>query len=60
MSPEAPPASAPRSWSWPGLRQALGIPLNVALFLLLMVMGWGSAAGFFAHPVRVGESCFTC
>jgi protein-S-isoprenylcysteine O-methyltransferase Ste14 len=37
--------------SW---RQAIGIPLNVLLFLLLMVMGWGSWAGFFAHPVRVG------
>lgn len=24
------------------------------LFLLLMVMGWGSWGGFFAHPVRVG------
>ena len=38
--------------SW---RQAIGIPLNVLLFLLLMVMGWGSWAGFFAHPVRVVE-----
>ena len=37
--------------SW---RQAIGIPLNVLLFLLLMVMGWGSWAGFFAHPVRLG------
>jgi protein-S-isoprenylcysteine O-methyltransferase Ste14 len=37
--------------SW---RQAIGIPLNVLLFLLLMVMGWGSWAGFFAHPVRIG------
>jgi protein-S-isoprenylcysteine O-methyltransferase Ste14 len=36
------------------LRQALGIPLNVLLFLLLMVMGWGSWQGFFSHPVRVG------
>jgi protein-S-isoprenylcysteine O-methyltransferase Ste14 len=35
-------------------RQAVGIPLNVLLFLLLMVMGWGSWDGFFAHPVRVG------
>ncbi len=34
--------------------QAVGIPLNVLLFLLLMVMGWGSVRGFFAHPVRVG------
>jgi protein-S-isoprenylcysteine O-methyltransferase Ste14 len=38
----------------PSIRQLLGIPLNVALFLLLMVMGWGSWNGFFAHPVRVG------
>jgi protein-S-isoprenylcysteine O-methyltransferase Ste14 len=37
--------------SW---RQAIGIPLNVALFLLLMVMGWGSWQGFISHPVRVG------
>jgi protein-S-isoprenylcysteine O-methyltransferase Ste14 len=36
------------------LKQLLGIPLNVLLFLLLMVMGWGSWQGFFAHPVRVG------
>jgi protein-S-isoprenylcysteine O-methyltransferase Ste14 len=36
------------------LKQLLGIPLNVLLFLLLMVMGWGSWPGFFAHPVRVG------
>ena len=41
-------ASAP---SW---RQLIGIPLNVFLFLLLMVMGWGSWSGFFAHPVRLG------
>ena len=55
MSPEVSPSPAlARSWGWPGLRQAVGIPLNVLLFLLLMVMGWGSAAGFFAHPVRVG------
>jgi protein-S-isoprenylcysteine O-methyltransferase Ste14 len=40
-----------RSVSW---RQLVGIPLNVALFLLLMVMGWGSWSGFFANPVRVG------
>ncbi|MBI1796334.1 MAG: isoprenylcysteine carboxylmethyltransferase family protein [Candidatus Eisenbacteria bacterium] len=32
----------------------IGIPLNVLLFLFLMVLGWGSVAGFFAHPVRVG------
>jgi len=37
--------------SW---RQAIGIPLNVLLFLFLMVMGWGSWQGFFAHPVRIG------
>ena len=36
------------------LAQAIGIPLNVLLFLLLMVMAWGSWSGFFAHPVRVG------
>lgn len=44
-APAAPPVS---------IRQAIGIPLNVLLFLLLMVMGWGSWAGFFAHPVRIG------
>jgi protein-S-isoprenylcysteine O-methyltransferase Ste14 len=37
--------------SW---KQAIGIPLNVLFFLLLMVMAWGSWDGFFAHPVRVG------
>jgi len=36
------------------LKQLIGIPLNVVLFLLLMVMAWGSWDGFFAHPVRVG------
>ena len=36
------------------LAQAIGIPLNVLFFLLLMVMAWGSWDGFFAHPVRVG------
>ena len=36
---------------WP---QLLGIPLNVIMFLFLMVLGWGSVHGFFAHPVRVG------
>ena len=41
--------SMTRSW-----KQIVGIPLNVVLFLLLMVMGWGSWGGFFAHPVRVG------
>jgi len=34
--------------------QAIGIPLNVLFFLLLMVMAWGSWDGFFAHPVRIG------
>jgi protein-S-isoprenylcysteine O-methyltransferase Ste14 len=34
--------------------QAIGIPLNVLCFLLLMVMAWGSWSGFFAHPTRVG------
>jgi protein-S-isoprenylcysteine O-methyltransferase Ste14 len=48
-TPEGGRRSAAPSW-----RQLLGIPLNVALFLLLMVMGWGSWDGFFAHPVRVG------
>lgn len=36
------------------LKQIVGIPLNVVLFLFLMVMAWGSWDGFFAHPVRVG------
>ena len=35
-------------------KQLIGIPLNVALFLLLMVMAWGSWDGFFAHPERTG------
>lgn len=34
--------------------QLIGIPLNVFAFLYLMLMGWGSAEGFLAHPVRVG------
>jgi protein-S-isoprenylcysteine O-methyltransferase Ste14 len=38
----------------PTWKQLAGIPLNVLLFLLLMVMAWGSWDGFFAHPVRVG------
>ncbi len=33
-------------------RQLVGIPLNVLLFLLLMVLSWGSWRGFFASPVR--------
>jgi len=41
--------SMTRSW-----KQIVGIPLNIFLFLLLMVMGWGNWSGFFAHPVRVG------
>jgi protein-S-isoprenylcysteine O-methyltransferase Ste14 len=40
---------AQRSW-----RQIVGIPLNVFMFLFLMMMGWGSVSGFFAHPVRQG------
>jgi protein-S-isoprenylcysteine O-methyltransferase Ste14 len=36
------------------VKQLIGIPLNVVLFLFLMVMAWGSWDGFFAHPVRVG------
>ncbi len=35
--------------SW---RQAVGIPLNVVLFLALMIIAWGMPAGFFAHPAR--------
>ena len=35
------------------LKQALGIPLNVFFFLLLMVMGWGDARGFFASTPRL-------
>ena len=38
----------------PSARQIVGIPLNVGLFLLLMIMGWGSWDGFFSHPVRTG------
>ena len=37
--------------SW---RQAVGIPLNVLLFIVLMVMAWGDVAAFFAHPARAG------
>lgn len=40
--------------SLPPLKQLIGIPLNVALFLLLMLMGWGSVDGFLSHPTRVG------
>jgi protein-S-isoprenylcysteine O-methyltransferase Ste14 len=38
----------------PPWRQLIGIPLNVLLFLLLMVLAWGSWSGFFASPVRTG------
>jgi len=38
----------------PPWRQLVGIPLNVFLFLLLMVLAWGSWSGFVASPVRVG------
>jgi len=38
----------------PSARQIVGIPLNVLLFLYLMLMGWGSVEGFFSHPVRAG------
>ena len=47
---EAAPTGRPIS-----IRQIIGIPLNVFLFLFLMVMGWGSVAGFFAHLPVVGE-----
>jgi protein-S-isoprenylcysteine O-methyltransferase Ste14 len=36
----------------PSWRQLVGIPLNVLLFLWLMVLSWGSWAWFFASPVR--------
>ena len=48
------PGKESRSGGLPSVRQMIGIPLNVTLFLLLMVMGWGSWQGFFSHPVRVG------
>jgi protein-S-isoprenylcysteine O-methyltransferase Ste14 len=35
------------------LKQMVGIPLNVFMFLFLMFMGWGSVSGFLSHPVRV-------
>ena len=43
----------------PSVRQLVGIPLNVVMFLLLMVLSWGNArdgdfADFFRHPVRLG------
>jgi protein-S-isoprenylcysteine O-methyltransferase Ste14 len=37
-------------------QQAVGIPLNVVLFVALMVLGWGDARGFFAHPARAGAA----
>src|SRR6185295_2446434 len=42
------------SRAFPTARQIIGIPLNVALFLFLKMLGWGSIDGFFSHPVRVG------
>ncbi len=36
------------------VRQLVGIPLTVGSFILLMAMGWGDLAGFFAHPARAG------
>jgi len=50
----SPPPAEPPVSRRPSPRQLVGIPLNVLMFLFLMVMGWGSIAGFFAHPVRVG------
>src|SRR5262245_66678910 len=47
-------AGGGRTPAAPSWRQLIGIPLNVMMFLLLMVMGWGSWSGFFAHPVRMG------
>ncbi len=38
----------------PPWRQLVGIPLNILLFLLLMVLAWGSWSGFVASAVRVG------
>jgi protein-S-isoprenylcysteine O-methyltransferase Ste14 len=38
----------------PPWRQLVGIPLNVLMFLALMVVSWGSWSGFFASPVRTG------
>jgi protein-S-isoprenylcysteine O-methyltransferase Ste14 len=48
------PPPEPSKRSLPSPRQLIGIPLNVLLFLYLMLMGWGSVQGFFSHPVRVG------
>lgn len=46
-------ADSPRP-GLPSAKQIIGIPMNVGLFLLLMMMGWGSIDGFFSHPVRTG------
>lgn len=51
MSPA--PEAAPSPSRVP-LRQLVGIPLNVLLFLFLMMLGWGSVGGFLAHPARAG------
>ncbi|MFI5372251.1 MAG: methyltransferase family protein [Candidatus Eisenbacteria bacterium] len=36
------------------IAQIVGIPMNVFMFLFLMMMGWGSVSGFLSHPVRIG------
>ena len=36
------------------IAQLIGIPLNVMLFCLLMVMSWKDASDFFSHPARTG------
>lgn len=36
------------------LKQLIGIPLNVMLFCLLMVLSWGDTRDFFSHPARLG------
>jgi protein-S-isoprenylcysteine O-methyltransferase Ste14 len=51
---KAPAGAQAEGRGLPSARQIIGIPLNVALFLFLMMMGWGSIGGFFSHPVRVG------
>jgi protein-S-isoprenylcysteine O-methyltransferase Ste14 len=48
---DARPFGALTSIPW---HQAIGIPLNVLCFLLLMVIAWGDARGFFSHPARTG------
>src|SRR5262252_8860690 len=52
--PESSETPEPPRRSLPSPRQLIGIPLNVLLFLYLMLMGRGSVSGFFAHPVRRG------